>query len=171
MIKYIFRLDEPLRIKAAKDANPQTIGTALAAIAESAKGELTPLAVVNSARPKNSPLHKHFEWDDALAAEAHRLDQARNLIRIVSVKDASTEEGMTRAFQSIASKSGTSYRHIEEIKSSVELQLALLRQAEGDLQAFEKRYRSLTDVCGLVQQAMHKVREKRGKLEGRSAAA
>lgn len=43
--------------------------------------ELTASAVVEESRPKDAVLHSAFEWDDALAAEAHRLNQARHLIR------------------------------------------------------------------------------------------
>lgn len=55
------------------------------------EGRLTPGAVVDAARPEDSPLHKLFEWDDAKAAEAHRLSQARGLIRCVQVVVESSE--------------------------------------------------------------------------------
>ena len=47
---------------------------------------LTPDAVVDDARNPKSPLHPHFEWDDAKAGHAHRLYQARRLIASVQVK-------------------------------------------------------------------------------------
>ena len=50
------------------------------------RGELTATAVVEAARDPESVLHGHFEWDDTKAAEAHRLDQARSLIRSVTVQ-------------------------------------------------------------------------------------
>jgi hypothetical protein len=48
-------------------------------------GTLPPVDVVNSARSPKSPLHRYFEWNDAIAGEAYRLDQARMLIRSVRV--------------------------------------------------------------------------------------
>lgn len=48
-------------------------------------GTLEPTAVVEDARPKNSSLHGYFEWNDRIAAEKHRLDQARDLIQSVHV--------------------------------------------------------------------------------------
>jgi hypothetical protein len=48
-----------------------------------AHGALTASAVVEEARDEESPLHESFEWDDSKAAEAHRLFQARDLIRRV----------------------------------------------------------------------------------------
>jgi hypothetical protein len=50
------------------------------------RGRITPARVVENARPVNSLLHDRFEWDDAKAAELHRLDQARVLIASVEVQ-------------------------------------------------------------------------------------
>lgn len=37
--------------------------------------------VVRESRPKKAPLHDEFEWDNDVAAENYRLNQARALIR------------------------------------------------------------------------------------------
>jgi uncharacterized protein (DUF302 family) len=41
---------------------------------------LQPCEIVVQAKEKDSVLHKYFQWDDTLAAEQHRLNQARHLI-------------------------------------------------------------------------------------------
>jgi hypothetical protein len=46
---------------------------------------ITPEAVVGVARDPNNILHPHFEWDDAKAGHAHRLQQARHLIKRVKI--------------------------------------------------------------------------------------
>lgn len=170
MIRYVFREDEPLRIKAAGKADPQVIGEALAEIQHSAGGLLTPKAVVEAARQKKHPLHPHFEWDDNAAAESWRQEQARNLIRIVRTEDIESPGHTTRAFVSITEKEGTAYRHVAEVKRSVDLQIALLRQAERDLEAFERRYRELSDICSTVRSAREQVKRRMDKLENRAAA-
>ena len=53
---------------------------------ENRQGRLDPQSVVAAARNKKSPLHKQFEWDDTKAAEKYRLEQARELIRLVRVE-------------------------------------------------------------------------------------
>lgn len=58
---------------------------AIQALADLNEGRLTPALVVNSARNPDSPLHRFFEWDDTKAAEAHRLNQGRSLIRKVYI--------------------------------------------------------------------------------------
>lgn len=166
-MKYIFA-EKPLTIKAAAKANPQKIGDALQAISTANKGRLTPKAVVNAARDPKHPLNRHFEWDDSKAAEAFRLEQARTIIRIIRVEDADAQDGNVRAFLSIGEKSGTSYRSLDDVKSSPDLQAIVLRQAERDLLAFETRYRELSDICEVVKTAREKVvARRRTKQESR----
>lgn len=169
MVRYVFAEDHPVIIKAGKKANPQVIGEALAKITSDAGGKLTPHAVVNAARSDRHPLHRHFEWDDATAAEAYRLDQARSIIRLIRVEEPDAPEGSVRAFMSVASD-GVSYRAASEVKSSQHLQAVVLRQAERDLEAFEKRYRELTEVCDLVRAAREAVSRRKTKPENRAAA-
>lgn len=51
-----------------------------------AHGRIESKALVDAARPETSPAHNAFEWDDAVAAEEHRLQQARRWIRIVKIE-------------------------------------------------------------------------------------
>lgn len=51
----------------------------------SQSGFLTAEMVVNDAMNPDSPLHSEFEWDKDLAAHAHWIDRARQLIRSVKV--------------------------------------------------------------------------------------
>lgn len=166
MQKYLFA-DGPLTIKGAKDADPQKIGEALAAIR--AAGDLTPEAVVDSARHEESALHPHFEWDDAAAAERWRHEQARGLIRSI-IADNGSNQTPERAFYSIKDKDGVSYRTLEEVRSSGDLQDKLLAAAERDLEAYTVRYRVLKDVCAIVETAKTVVKSKRHKTETRAAA-
>lgn len=160
-IKYTFKTDEPLAIKAADKASAQKIGEALAIITEKSKGHLVPLAVVEAARDRKSVLHKHFEWSDELAAEKYRLDQARSLIRSIHVEGADTKDGIVRAYLSIREKSGVSYRSIGDVLNSADLQQRVLAQAEKDLLAFEARFAKLEDVCSLVRAARERLSARR----------
>ena len=164
-MRYFFK-DDPLPIKDAKDADPQKIGEALAALSDKAGGELTPKAVVEAAADPKHVLHRHFEWNDKAAAEKYRLDQAREIIRCIRVEDGDEDEPV-RAFLSVSGKGGISYRTVQDVKKSSDLQLAVLKAAERDLEAFERRYRDLTDVCDLVRSARSSVKRRRDKLETR----
>lgn len=49
------------------------------------KGKISPSELVEAARPKKSPIHDAFEWDNLKAGEQYRLLQARTWIRKVEV--------------------------------------------------------------------------------------
>lgn len=49
------------------------------------KGGLKPQDVVDAARDPASPMHGEFTWDDTKAAHAHRLEEARALIREITI--------------------------------------------------------------------------------------
>lgn len=171
MIQYVFR-DSPVAIKARDKADPQKIGEALSDIASTNGGELTPLAVVEAASRPKHVLHRHFEWDDAKAAQAYRLDQARTIIRAIHVEDTESEEGHAAAFISISDKAGTSYRLLSDVKKNADLQARVLAQAERDLEAWENRYKALEDICRIVRDARNALKEFRVKQdEGRTSAS
>jgi len=54
--------------------------------------KLNPRDVVRESRPDAAVLHPFFEWDDAIAAEEHRVQQARRLSRSVYVVTPSTRD-------------------------------------------------------------------------------
>jgi len=62
------------------------------------RGELTPAAMVDEARDPTSPTHECYEWDDGLAAERFRLDQARHHMRsiLVTIKGSDGEQQIVR---------------------------------------------------------------------------
>lgn len=64
--------------------DPQIAGQELAEM-EAREGKIQPKNVVERARPKRSPLHGAFDWDDKRAAEKFRIEQARDLIRSIGV--------------------------------------------------------------------------------------
>lgn len=64
----------------------ETVEARAAALAAASGGRLTAEAVVSDATSKTSPLHRYFEWDDKKAGHQYRLEQARALIRRISVQ-------------------------------------------------------------------------------------
>jgi len=48
-------------------------------------GQVKPSTLVEEARPKSSPVHDAFEWDNKKASEEYRLLQARQWIRRVTI--------------------------------------------------------------------------------------
>lgn len=127
-----------------------TIESELVALTDE-EGFIKPRVVVDWARENpESEIHKHIEWDDAKAAEAHRLDQARRLI-VVHVR---SEEGERATISLVQDRNpGGGYRHMGAVMSNAELRLMALRQALRELRRFEQRYRHLQELGRVFEAA------------------
>jgi hypothetical protein len=62
---------------------PQVAGEELERIADIHGGKVIPGDVRDESRPEGTVLHRYFEWDNWTAAELHREEQARRLIRSI----------------------------------------------------------------------------------------
>lgn len=144
-VKYAWRPGSRVSIDADK------AGRELARI-ERAEGELTPTSVLDRARSANSALHEHFEWDDSKAAEQHRLGQAGELIRsiTVDVTHSNIEPAKTvRAFVSVERGGERSYMDVNRAMSDDALRKQVLERAWAELAAFRKRYADLKELAGV----------------------
>lgn len=59
---------------------------ALDEISAKYSGKLTPEIVLKEAKPESSPLHDEFTWDNSRAGHLYRLEQAKQLIVIYSIR-------------------------------------------------------------------------------------
>ena len=126
-----------------------TIETELVALTDS-EGFIKPRTVVEWAREnKDSEVYKHLEWDDAKAAEAHRIDQARRLI-VIHVRSEEGERATISLVQDRNSNGG--YRHMGAVMSNAQLRLMALRQALRELRRFEQRYRHLQELGRIFEE-------------------
>ena len=115
-------------------------------------GSLTPAAVVDVARDPAHPLHGRVEWDDTVAAEKYRLDQARQLIRVVKVTETRGDTLLrTREFVSVHREDGPSYVPIEEVKADEFTSKLVLQQAAREWRQMLARYQHLAEFLELVR--------------------
>ena len=127
--------------------------------------------VVNAARPFKSPLHAAFEWDDSAAAEAYRREQAGYLIRyVVRVNPDSADDEGVRAFVSCIEEGEDrpSYTTSERAMRDPSLRDQVLSNAFREMQAFEKKYRKLTELAEVID-AMTRVRTRKPRAVRASA--
>lgn len=119
-------------------------------------GHLTPEIVVEAARDPANFLHAHvFADDNATAAEKHRLNIARKLIKSVPylVRPATeAEEALkVRAYQSVPVEAGrTAYRHVEDIQRDPLTSRLLLKQMEREWKSLHRRYQAYGEWAGIV---------------------
>lgn len=129
--------------------DPQLAGEALAKIEKTHNGLLAPEIVVDAARDERSPLHPHFEWDDAVAAEEFRKDQARELVRslTIDISRSNVEEKLVRAFVSVDVGGEQGYVSTFTAMSSQDLRKQVLERAFAELEAWRARHAELSELA------------------------
>ena len=133
------------------DIDAQVAGEELEKIRVRNNGRLENSDVVEAARDEQSPLHPAFEWDDAKAASAFRLDQAGNLIRAIDVvitKDDG-EAKPIRAFVSVKRDEDRSYTSVQHALSDAGLRAQVVAQAWAELEAWRKRHAELVEFAAV----------------------
>jgi len=129
-------------------------------IAEENGGILKPEVVVEEARPKSSPIHSRFTWDDSKAAHEHRLWQARQLIRVV-VEVIEGVKGRHEVFVSLSSdRKESGYRVMTEVLSKSELRRQMLSDALNELVLFQEKYQRLKELAAVFS-SIRKVTKRR----------
>lgn len=111
-------------------------------------GVIKPVDVVEAARDVESPLHDCFTWDDGEAAHQFRLLEARNMLRVYVVTEASAPANV-RAFVSLTSDRATpggGYRAIADVLSDDAMRNQLLRDAFVQFRNMQKRYQHLKQL-------------------------
>ena len=122
-------------------------------IAAEHRGILRPEDVVEAAKPKASPLHDRFQWNDGKAAYEYRLWQARQLIS-VTVTYEEPVNAHVRTFVSLKQdrkKGKKGYRVLAQVMSEEESREQLLQDAFEDMKVFKKKYRLLTELAAVFE--------------------
>lgn len=122
---------------------------ALKAIAKRDGGLLRPQAVVDAARPEDSPLHGAFCWDDTEAARLYRLDQAQRLIRSFKIEIENDGESIAvPAFINVSidrtgGKDDNPYRLTADVVKSEDLLAVAEKDALEQLRGIRNRYQHI----------------------------
>ena len=104
----------------------------------------TPEEVLEKAKDPDSELHKCFEWDDTVAAEKYRLQQARTIMcNLVWVTEDKKDE--VRVFYNLTFEK-SEYHPTKLIMQKPDEYQALLNKAKSELSAFKKKYSMLKEL-------------------------
>lgn len=145
---------------------------AVVALADAKTGILRPEDVIEAARSKSSPLHDFFTWDNRRAADAHRLNEARSLIRQVTV-EVSIDKVIVQApyfirDPSLAPEQG--YRSLGRLRNDEDLAreaiLAEFQRAVGAL----RRAKAVAAALGMREE-IEEVELRLNALVGRATSA
>jgi hypothetical protein len=119
------------------------------------QGQLTPRLVVDQARDASHPLHDRFEWNDAVAGEAWRRQQAHEMIRSVRVvyREATDEtpEKSVRAFHAVRSEKGHVYEPAEKVAGDPFMARLVLNDMEREWRALKARYHQFDEFYQMIR--------------------
>jgi len=112
------------------------------------RGALSADAVVDAARAPASPLHRHFEWNDAKAGHAYRLAQARYLIRSITITrvDDRGEAVKVRAIQHVPE---VGYLPTDTVLQNADHTANLLRRFRAEAKALHQRWQAFRHLAGV----------------------
>lgn len=113
--------------------------------------EVTPKLIVELGKPKSSPIHDIFTWDDKKAAEAHRLNEARHALSCLLVITSTGEDAHTeKALFNIKTvqvgdpnQARREYVQRSDVFSSEYVRLQIKQDALRELRLFREKYSSL----------------------------
>lgn len=132
-----------------ENVNPQKAGERIEKIRARTNGLLTPEHVVEDARSVRSPLHNAFEWNDTVAAEKYRLDQASYLIRAIIVvpQGETSDRPPLRAFVNVKKDEQRGYTSLDVAMSDSDLRAQVVQQAWSELLGWRERYREYQELA------------------------
>ncbi len=105
---------------------------------------ITPEEVLRRAKDPNTELHKCFEWDDSIAAEKYRIEQARMVLRQIVYVEVKKDAAPVRVFQ--ISREQRVYTPTKLIVKQPDEYQALLKRALMELEAFKRKYKTLGEL-------------------------
>lgn len=142
------------------------------------EGKTAPADIVKSARSNKSVLHQYFEWDDAKAAEQHRLHRARLLVNHIEVEiivhDRKPER--YRAFHSVVvgkdkeGKNKRAYVSHETVQSSEDYSRQVIEDAQNHLSTWRSRFAQYRDIYPAFNKKFSPVFKAIDQLESKKAA-
>ena len=106
----------------------------------------TPQQIVDKARDESTELHKCFEWDDTVAAEQWRKQQARIIVCHLVIREDTVPTDRPEVRYFFKPKPDEGYKPTQIIVRKEDEYQQLLAQAWAELQAFKVKYAMLNEL-------------------------
>ena len=133
----------------------EALTTQITEIRDAHDGVLKPEFVLDAARDPGHPLHSRFEWNDSVAAERFRLDQAHVLIQKAKVSyrdpDGDGPPRLVRAFIAIRAGEGHVYDPVVEVAEDPLRRKMALADMERDWKAVRRRWEDHKEFFDMVR--------------------
>lgn len=153
-----------------KQADAQEIGAELARIAKEHGGRIVPRFAVDDAASPEARLHRHFNWDQADAADQYRLIQATHLICCI-VQQVPREGGQepieVRAFHHVTGEDEEpAFVTLNTAFSQPDYRQQILDRALRKLESVQQQYQVYEELAGIREA----IQDARAALKRRKSA-
>lgn len=108
---------------------------------------LTPDTLLEASRDAAAPLHGCFTWDDAVAGEAYRRIEARQIINALIIEPDVEHKEPVRAFFRV--QDARAFEPTSVIMREQDKRAALLATALRELAAFRRKYQQLDELADI----------------------
>ena len=102
--------------------------------------------VIEEARSEDSPIHKHFVWDNQEASHLYRKQQARHMINAVRVVSEEGNVSPVPVFVNVREESGNYYQNINVVVKTPDLWKQVLNEVTAKLMSYETRLSALMSM-------------------------
>ena len=131
-------------------ADPNKVAEEISQIGD----EVKPTDIVDAARNEESELHKCFTWDNEVAAEKWRLQEARNLLYrlVIEENEIPTDRPEIRYYYNTEPSGG--YKSTEYVVEHEDEYKKALEAAYAELRAFKAKYgylKELKEIIDMIQ--------------------
>ena len=119
------------------------------------ENQLNAETLVDVSRPEEAPMHPEFEWNDAIAAEEWRKEQARSCMRslvVITESEDDIDVQPTRVFVQIE-QSSSNYEPMNIVLLHEDKIEALRKQALVELMSFRNKYKQIIDLTDSKEEA------------------
>lgn len=119
--------------------------------------EYLPKVILDDSRPYDALLHSCFEWRDDVAAEKYRLDQARGIVRNLTIVYEDDRGGVpqtveVRAYVSTNEKnSRADYKPVLVAMQNDVMKHQVLKNAVEEVRQVEKKYANLLTLSEILE--------------------
>lgn len=123
---------------------------------EDKNGSVTKENFLEFSRPKKSPTHCLFEWDDSIAAEKYRLNQSKSIIthlRITYVNNSNEESKVTAYVKTTPKGEKTQYKSIMIALANDESREVVLDRIKRELDSFIERNKHIEELADILIKA------------------
>lgn len=122
-------------------------------ISRNGKRPCHPRELVDVARDETHPLHGSFEWNDSVAGEAYRIEQARRMIRRVVIIDNTDAPAPEFVHVTRVDRRGNPADGYvpTRVALSCDDRSGVLADAHSQLRGIKRRFASLTELADVWQ--------------------